>query len=314
MTRATMLVAMDLNLHQARYLVAVVDEGHFGRAAERLFVSPPALSKQVRALERALGAELVDRTAHPVRPTAAGELFLAEARDALAAADRAIAAVRRHRQERAGTLRLGFMTASAGQAVQQVLDQVRRATECTVRLVQLGWSEQVEAVRAGRVDAAVVRPPFADTSGLRLDVLRLEPRVVALPVGHRLAARASVCLAELDGLPHVADDEVDQRWVRWWACDPRPSGVPVRYGPVVHTMDELLEVVAADQAVAITGGSVPDGHRHPGVAFVPVQDVAPCPISLCTRAGDRAPPVVALRRAVLESAGQEPPGVRDDRG
>ncbi|QJY47702.1 LysR family transcriptional regulator [Pseudonocardia broussonetiae] len=290
---------MDLNLHLVRYLVAVVDEGHFGRAAARLYVSAPALSKQVRTLERKLGVDLLDRSAHPVVPTEAGRRFLAEARTALAAADRAVAAVEAHRRDLAGVLRLGFMTAATGTHTRRIIDRVQREVPAaSVQLVQLPWPDQADAVRSGTVDASLVRPPVVDTEGLRLEVVRHEPRVVALPAGHRLAARAEVVLADLDGEPHVTDDETDERWVRWWACDPRPSGVPVRYGPVVHTMDELLEVVASGEAIAITGSSVVDSHRHPEVVFLPVTDVEPCPISLCTRLDDPSVLVAALRRAV----------------
>jgi DNA-binding transcriptional LysR family regulator len=293
---------VDLNLHLVRYVVAVVDEGHFGRAAARLYVSGPALSKQVRALERKLGVELIDRRTHPLVPTEAGRRFLPEARAALAAADRAVAAIDAHRRALAGDLRLGFMTAATGTHTRRILDLVQRDVPgSSIQLVQLPWPEQAEAVRAGTVDASLVRPPIADTDGLRLDVIRWEPRVVALPSGHQLATRAAVELADLDGEPHVTDDETDERWVRWWACDPRPSGVPVRYGPTVHTMDELLEVVASGDAIAITGSSVVDSVRHPEVVFLPVVDVEPCPISLCTRADDRSPLVAALRRAVRQT-------------
>lgn len=290
---------MDLNLHLVRYLVTVVDEGHFGRAAARLYVSGPALSKQIRALETRLGVDLVDRRAHPVVPTEAGRRFLPEARAALAAADRAVATVDAHRRDLAGVLRLGFMTAATGTHTRRVLDVLQRdVPAASVQLVQLPWPDQAEAVRAGRVDASLVRPPVVDTDGLQLDVIRHEPRVVALPTGHRLATRTVVNLADLDGEPHVFDDETDEAWVRWWACDPRPGGVPVRWGPTVHTMDELLEVVAAGAATAITGGSVADSYRHPEVVFVPVTDAEPCPISLCTRTDDPSTLVGALRRAV----------------
>ncbi|MFF5260010.1 LysR family transcriptional regulator [Actinomadura viridis] len=299
---------MDLNLHLVRYLVTVLDEGHFGRAAQRLYISPPALSQQVRRLERALGVELVDRSAHPVRPTAAGERFLADARTALAAADRAVAAVEAYRREQATTLRVGFITASAGPRVRHMLAELRREMPgVSVRLVELPWPEQATAVRDGVVDAALLRPPVADTGGLRLDVVCHEPRVVALPVTHPLAARTEVSIGDLDGEPHVTDDEADPAWVRWWACDPRPSGVPVRYGPSVRTMDELLEVVAAGQAVAITGAFVADGYRHPEVAMVPLDGVEPCPLSLCTRAAETSPLVAALRRAARRLHAEEGP-------
>ncbi|MEJ2863737.1 LysR family transcriptional regulator [Actinomycetospora flava] len=293
---------MDLNLHLVRYLVTVLDEGHFGRAAARLYVSGPALSKQVRTLERKLGVDLVDRSAHPLAPTEAGRRFLPEARAALAAADRAVAEIETHRRALAGVLRLGFMTAATGTHTRRVLEAMQREVpDASVQLVQLPWPKQAEAVRAGTVDASLVRPPVADAEGLRLELVRHEPRVVALSAGHRLAAHAAVTLADLDDDAHVTDDETDEQWVRWWACDPRPSGRPVRYGPTVHTLDELLEVVASGEAIAITGGSVADSHRHPEVVFVPVSDADPCPISLCSRSDDPSPLVAALRRAVREA-------------
>lgn len=191
------------------------------------------------------------------------------------------------------------MTAATGTHTRRILDVLQREVlSVRVELTQLPWPKQATAVRDGTVDAALVRPPIADTEGLRLDLVRHEARVVALPVAHRLATRATVALADLDGDRHVTDDRSDPQWVRWWACDPRPSGKPVRYGPSVHTMDELLEVVGRGEAIAITGESVADSYRHPDVVFVPVVDVEPCPISLCTRDDEQSALVTALRRAV----------------
>lgn len=289
---------MELNLHLVRCLVAVVDEGHFGRAAERLYISAPALSQQVRKLERALGVELVDRSDHPLRPTKAGERFLAEARAALAAADRAVAAIAAHRREQATTLQIGFMTAAAGPRIRRLIERLRdEVPNASVELVELSWPHQASAVANGAVDASLVRPPITAASGLRFDLVTYEPRIVAVPIRHRLATQDTVALDDLDGEPHVSDDDADPAWVRWWACDPRPSGVPVRYGPSVRTMDELLEVVAAGHAVAITGAFVADNYRHPEVAFLPLTGAEPCPISLCTRNADASPLVAALRRA-----------------
>ncbi len=108
---------------------------------------------------------------------------------------------------------------------------------------------------------------------------------MALPRTHALADHSVVHLADLDDEIHVTNDDADPVWVRWWACDPRPSGAAVRYGPSVRTMDELLEVVAAGQAVSITGQFVAQSYRNPpGVAFVPVDDVphARCPSAHAT--------------------------------
>ncbi|MGE3288628.1 MAG: LysR substrate-binding domain-containing protein, partial [Pseudonocardia sp.] len=166
------------------------------------------------------------------------------------------------------------------------------------------WVDLAE-LRLRGVERGPHRRAVADATGLRFDLPRLdlprfdlprhEPRVVALPVTHPLAGRPAVAIGEQDGEPHVTDDEADLVRVRWWACDPRPSGVPVRDGPSVRTMDELL-VVASGQAVVITGGFVADNRRE--VVFVPVTGVQPGPLSLCTRTLDTSPPVAALRHAV----------------
>ncbi|MGW0828134.1 LysR family substrate-binding domain-containing protein [Streptomyces sp. NPDC002845] len=118
--------------------------------------------------------------------------------------------------ELATTLRVGFITASAGPFTPRMLDELRREVpDVSVRLTELPWPQQALAVREGVVDAAlVVRPPITEAAGLRLEVVRHEARVVALPVTHRLAARAEVSLTDLDGEPHVTSDEADPAWVR----------------------------------------------------------------------------------------------------
>ncbi|MFW0793234.1 LysR family transcriptional regulator [Gordonia sp. CPCC 205515] len=290
---------MDLNLHLVRCLLAVVDEGHFGRAAQKMFVSTPSLSQQVRKLERQLGAELLDRTTHPVRLTEIGTVFASQARVAIETADRAIGAVESYRRAQENSIRLGFMTASTGPRMRLVLDQLRRRVpDVTVQMIELPWPQQTSAVQSGDVDAAFVRPPVADTTGLVFDVVQHESRVAVLPATHHLAGRRSIGISDLDDEPHVADDDADPQWVKWWACDPRPSGMPVRYGPSVRTMDELLEAVAAGQAVAITGEFVAQTFRNRGVAFIPIDDVEPCPLSLCTRDADKSRVVAELRRAL----------------
>ena len=288
---------VDLNLRQMAYVIEVLDRGHFGRAAEALFISAPALTQQVRSLERRLGVELIDRTRHPLQPTAEGARFLIEARAVVTAAERALAAV----TTKQTNVRIGFMTAAIDTATYGLIEQMRKTHDnYTFELVELAWSDQAPAVQRGAVDAAIMRPPISDDTGLQLDVIFVENRVVALPLRHRLAGRDSVSVTDLDDDRHVDALDVDPEWVRWWACDPRPSGQPVRYGPSVRTIDEVLEAVAAGDSVAITSAMVPDTHRHPLVTFVRVRDAEPSPVCLCTREGDANPAVAALRKAARD--------------
>lgn len=145
----------------------------------------------------------------------------------------------------------------------------------------------MRAVVEHRVDASLIRPPVPKDAPVRLDTLFHEPRVAVLPKGHRLADRSEVTIGELDHEVFVSDDQVEREWLRWWSCDPRPSGAPVRYGPVVRTMEESLHVVAMGRAVACTAQSVGRTHHREDVVFVPVSDVPWCPVALCTRLGDR---------------------------
>ena len=134
----------DLNLRLVSSLLVVVAEGHFGRAADRLFVTAPALSQQIRRLEEQVGVELVDRSSHPVVLTAAGEVFVADARPALEFAVRAMNGLDALERRRARRLRIGFINGAAGSLGRAVIDSLHAEVE----LVQLDWSQQVRRWRA----------------------------------------------------------------------------------------------------------------------------------------------------------------------
>ncbi|GAF49400.1 LysR family transcriptional regulator [Rhodococcus wratislaviensis] len=290
----------DLNPRLVAYFVSVIEEGHFGRASEKLFISTPALSQQIKRLEKQLGVELIDRSAHPLQPTAAGRRFLPEARAFLATARRAVEAA----TSEVPPVRLGFMAASLVGQTRRFLELVReRQPRLEVALVELQWADLAGAVRSGEVDGSILRPPMSDRSGLRLDVLCDEARVAVLPVGHPLAGRDYVDLGDLDDEPHVRSDGADPEWVRWWACDPRPSGRPVVYGPSVRTMDEMLEVVASGAAIVITTRAVEATRPHEGVVFVPVRDAPRSTMCLCTRRDDLSAGTRALIDGAMEFRG-----------
>ncbi|MGC0366014.1 DNA-binding transcriptional LysR family regulator [Rhodococcus sp. 27YEA15] len=284
----------ELNLRLVASLVVVVEEGHFGRAADRLFVTAPALSQQIRRLEEQVGASLLDRSVHPVTLTEAGELFLPQARECLDSADRAMNVLDALDRRRSRRLRIGFINGAAGSLGREVLDSLHSEVE----LVQLDWTQQVSAVAGAMVDASFVRPPLPHLDGLVLERIGTEPRVAALPRGHRLADRDVISIDELDGEIQVASDSAPAEWVKWWSVDPRPSGVPVTYGRSVRTMDEQLEVVANGRAVAITAATIAEYYTRSDIRFVTITDIEPSSIELCTRQGDLSPAVRELRNAV----------------
>ncbi|WP_123668134.1 LysR family transcriptional regulator [Actinocorallia herbida] len=178
-----------MELRELRCFVAVAEELHFGRAAARLHVAQPAVSQQVRRLERELGVPLFDRTSRRVRPTPEGVRFLAEARAVLAAVERARASVAPVRRLRLGT------SAGLGRHLDRVLDRLPG-----VRVDLDGGPRRLDRVAAGALDAAFVRG-VADHPGLDLHPVWEEPLLAALPAGHRLAEAGAVRLADLAALP-----------------------------------------------------------------------------------------------------------------
>uniref|UniRef100_UPI00118413E4 LysR family transcriptional regulator n=1 Tax=Elioraea rosea TaxID=2492390 RepID=UPI00118413E4 len=179
-----------IDLRRLHAFVITVEEGHVTRAAERLGMRQPPLSRLLQGLEAELGFRLLRRLPRGVAPTEAGRVLLEEARAVLGRAKAAEDAVRRAGRGEAGRLAVGFTSsASMHPFVPAALRRFREAFPAVeVTLDEAGTVELVEAVRAGGIDAAFVRSPVAPVPGLRAEALLEEPMVAALPEGHRLAA------------------------------------------------------------------------------------------------------------------------------
>ncbi len=193
---------MNPSLGQLRGFVAVAEEQHFGRAAQRLNLTQPPLSRQVQALEAELGVNLFDRVGRGVRLTPAGEVFLTHCRRVLALLDAAPDAVRRAAAGESGTLRLAFTVIGAYAALGELLATVReRVPGVAVELTEEVSEAQFEALAHLELDLGLVRPPIPD--GLGSVLLHSENLVLAVPSGHELATTdRPVALAD------VADDYI----------------------------------------------------------------------------------------------------------
>lgn len=186
----------DLDLRLVRYFTVVAEHRHFGRAATALHITQPSLSRQVRRLERELGVELLDRTPQGTRLTEAGEVFLPRARALLRAALQAATETRAAAEP--SRITVGYTT---GVLVTPAVRELRRRfPDADVRATHLRWHEARDALLGHRVDALVARLPFA-TDGLRVTVLYDEPRVVVVPLEHRLAGKESVTLDDIADEP-----------------------------------------------------------------------------------------------------------------
>ncbi len=192
-----------VELRQLRYFVAVAEELHFRRAAERLHMSQPPLSQAIRQLETEIGAELLLRNRRRVELTPAGAAFLREARAILAAAEDAAETARRTSRGEVGRLSIGFVGSAMYGRLPEVLREFRAAyPDVDVRLRELTTPRQIDALAQRQIDLGVLRLGRPD-EGLELQTLSRERVVVALPAGHVLASRKTLPLSALAHEPFV---------------------------------------------------------------------------------------------------------------
>lgn len=285
---------------QLRCFAAVAEELHFGRAAARLNMTQPPLSRQIQVLERVLDVQLLERTSRSVRLTAAGRSFLPEAQRILRLAETATHVTRQVAAGRAGVLKLGFTAASAYDVLPRLVTALRRALpDVTLALREMVSRDQVEELLAGRLDAALVRPPIVHPDLIAVRALA-EPLVVALPAGNPLAARADLAPGDLGGEPFIAYAPNEARYfhdlilglLAEAAVEPRI----VQWMTQIHS---ILALVRADLGIALVPAAA-ERLRFEGVAFRPLVLPAPRPAELVLAwRRDADEPLIARLVAIL---------------
>ena len=190
---------MELKLKDLRYLVAVAELRHFGRAAARCFVSQPTLSAQLKKLEQSLGLQLIERAPNNVSLTAAGEQIVARARRIIEASDEVVALARTQRDPLAGPLRLALLPTIGPYLLPRVAPAIRRALpRLELRLYEYQTAPMLERLRGGELDVGILALPV-ELNGLEARELYREAFMVALPERHPLAAHDTLRAADLKG-------------------------------------------------------------------------------------------------------------------
>jgi DNA-binding transcriptional LysR family regulator len=265
-----------MELRHLRYFVAVAEELHFGRAAERLNIAQPPLSRQIRDLERELGTPLFERGPRGAELTPAGRAFLPEARLTLAQAERAQRTAQRAAQGETGRLRVGFVDAATNSGIlPDVLGFFRmHLPSIGLSLFEMDPTQQAEALRDGRIDLGILQSPPADAERwLRVESVHAEPLVAAFPRGHKLLSRGKLSLSDFADEPfilfprHVAPTLYDDILARCRSARFTPRVVQEASG--WHT---VISLVSAGVGLAFVPQSLAES-RHSGVVFRPVRDL-----------------------------------------
>ena len=267
-----------------RQFVAVAEELHFGRAAQRLGIAQPPLSRTITQLERRLGVALLDRTSRKVTLTEAGSVLLAEGQAILSAV---AAAERRTRQAATGNpkLVLGAKAGTSGELLAKLLDAYAAELGAVAVEVLLCESQPQLLLRNGQADVALLHEPYDSTAGFDTELLHSEDQIAILPAAHPLAGHSQVRTAEVSTLP-------DLPLARW----PCPAASPEGPGVQVSSLTQLYQLIALGRATAILPESCRADLRKDLVA-VPVVDAHAVNTVIAWPPNSRSLPLADLIRA-----------------
>lgn len=264
-----------MELHQLRCFVTVAEELHFGRAARRLFMTQPPLSRQIQMLERSLGVTLLERSNKSVRLTVAGQHFLRDARHVLAYTEQAGAAARRLAKGDVGQLILGFTAVSGYSLIPQLLEHsARRLPDLSFELHEMVSGAQSEALAAGMIDVGFVRRPVLPLT-FQSQLICSEPLLVVMANEHPLALKPTINMVDLDQQPFVMYSPDEGRYfydciVGMFAM----AGVSPRYRHHLGQTHSILGLVRAGLGLAIVPAAARELHvGH--LQFRPIENAQP---------------------------------------
>ncbi|MFD8867815.1 LysR family transcriptional regulator [Streptomyces sp. NPDC059590] len=292
-------MVMDVHGRDLRYFAAVAEELHFTRAAERLYVSQPALSKQIRMLEKQVGAALFERDRREVRLSAVGAALLPHAQRMLAEWEAAQETVARVVADQAGRLVVGMSTSPGRGGVLPAIRSRFTAARPDARLVlrQVPWKDSTAGLADGTCDAAFVWLPLPDPDRYRWVVVAEEPRLVAMAETHPLADREIIDFTDLLDEPFLAlPDSAGPLRDYWLATDAR-GGKPALIGAEVASTEETYEALVAGLGVVLLAAGNAPLITLGGVVTRVVRGISPSRFALAWRADDRRPLVREYVRA-----------------
>lgn len=301
-----------MHLRGLRYFVAVAEHLHFGRAAETLFISQPALSKQIRALENHVRARLFERDRRTVRLTVAGEALLPRARELLAVWERAQTELAAASASVAATFNVGISTGLGRGLLPAVRARFSAAApNATLRVRQIGWDDPTGGLAAPAdegSDAAFVWVPLPGPDRWETLTVAVEDRLVVMPSAHPRAGEDVLAFESLLDEPFLALPEASRSARDYWLATESRGGRPIVVGAEIASTDETREALVADLGICLIAAGNAALFEHDDVVIRRLTGVPPSELVLAWRHGDNRPLLRALvdaTRAVLAGNGSE---------
>ncbi|MFI6796014.1 LysR family transcriptional regulator [Streptosporangium canum] len=284
---------MDVDTRLLRYFAVVAEEGNLTRAAERLFVSQPALTKQIKQLENMLSVRLFIRSRAGMALTEPGRILAEQVPALLEGWGRILRETKDAASRTERVLRVGYLASAANEATPRIIAEFARLRpDWRAEMRQATWSTPTAGLASGDVDVAFVRLPFPEQDVLRVEVLFAEPRWVALPTAHPFATREVISFPDLWDEPFVAAPAETGRWRDFWLATDEREGHPVRIGAVVEQPDDWLSAIANGYGIALAPRSAARFYARPGVTYRPVDGVSSSRIGVAWAPADDADPVI----------------------
>ncbi|MGW7066850.1 LysR family transcriptional regulator [Streptomyces sp. NPDC054855] len=295
-----------MELREIEIFLALAEELHFGRTADRLHVTPARVSQAIKKQERVIGAELFKRTSRNVQLTPIG----AQLRDGLAVGYQhiqdALAAATAAGRGIAGELHVGYATAWCGNLIVTAADTFRaRHPDCRIHIYDSPLLDPIGPMRDGSRDLQLIELPINEPDIVNGPVLFSEPRALIVPAGHAFAERETVSLEDLAEAPLITVTDQPRYFLDLHYPHHTPQGRPIPRGPSTTAWQEVLTLVAAGKGVSPTSARAAHYYSRPDIAYVPFSDAPPVEYGLLWPAAANTPALRAFVQTILETAALE---------
>jgi DNA-binding transcriptional LysR family regulator len=289
-----------VTLRQLRYFAVLGEELNYRRAAERLFITQPALSTAIKQLEHQFGVQLFTRNTREVALTDLGAAWLPQVQQAIAGVDAVVDNLVTLSGTRHGVLRVGYLIGTGADLLFRVVRHFEAAyPEVTVEPMEYDFSDPTAGLADGSTEVAIIRPPV-DLPDHRILVLDSEAWVACLPRDHPLADRREVQIAELLDDPIVCAPLTAGTWRDYWLAMDVRGNRPPTIAAVAATYEAETTSIARGLGISFTSSSVARFYDRPGIVYVPITDRPPSLTALAWNPAELSPQAEALVRHVQQ--------------